>query len=360
MKFEAFKEFRRDLTRLRVLYEATTQAYDTLHRTGKAVLRQPDHPASVEFKVGEKKIKRPWKSVTFHARDVYPKTLRSVILVQSISIYEVFIVAIVRELATRTKEWLKDKGRLDMSHEEILTIEWKQGIEQYILDKHLNGLTRGSLADKQKFFGTKFDVALTASDPAYRDLEEVHDRRNLYVHRMGYPDAQYIKKYPLAGAREDHKVPVGDDYLEQVFATVEASARHIVKALEARHPQPIAPNYTIGTAPLSVSAEQLHIITVRCLSRSALAIVEDGNRALIGGASMADHLVWIAAAGLRVTFLVAGTGEALRGVFKQMASDEKSGLIRIEHSFRINRKKIVPAALGTAPEAAVPVGEDPI
>lgn len=348
MKFEAFKEFRRDLTRLRVLYEATTQAYDTLHREGKSVLREPGHPASVEFKVGAKTIKRPWKSVTFHARDVYPKTLRSVILVQAISIYEVFIVAIVTEMAARSKDWLKDDRRLDLSHAELLTITWNQGIEQYILDKLLNGLTRGSLTDKLKFFRTKFAIGLIDTDDAFKELEEVHDRRNLYVHRMGYPDAFYIRKYPSVGAREDQKVRVDDDYLEQVFVTLERSARYIVSELEVSHPQPITPNYTIGSDPLTVSAKQLHLVTVRCLSSAALEIVRDKERVLVGGSVLADHIVWLAVVGLRVTFVVAGSGEEIQPFFKQIASDRKADLVRIDHSFRINRRNVLPAELTEA------------
>lgn len=338
MKFEAFKEFRRDLTRLRVLYEATTQAYDTLHKTGKAVLRQPRPPANVEFTVGTKTIKRPWKSVTYHARDVYPKTLRSVILVQSISIYEVFIVAIVAEMAERNRDWLKDDKRIDMSHAELLTIAWNEGIEQYILDKLLSGLTRGSLTDKQKFYRTKFQVELSVSDAAFKELEEVHDRRNLYVHRMGYPDALFLRKYPNAGAREDRKVRIDDDYLEQLFSTLERSARHIAQALEARYPQPIAPRYTVGATRLTVSATQLHIVTVRCLSGDALTALSDRNRMLIGDVTLAERLVWLAVVGSRVTFLVAGTGEEVQPLFKQLASDQKTDLIRIEQSFRINRR----------------------
>ncbi|WP_242096905.1 hypothetical protein [Sphingomonas sp. CROZ-RG-20F-R02-07] len=340
MKFEAFKEFRRDLTRLRVLYEASTQAYETLHQTGKAIMQQPGHPASVVFKVGAKTIKRPWKSVTFHARDIYPKTLRSVILVQAISIYEVFIVAIVAEMATRSKDWLKDDKRLEMSHAELLTIVWNQGIEAYILDKLMNGLTRGSLSDKLKFYKTKFNVELAASDTAYQDLEEVHDRRNLYVHRMGYPDAFYIRKYPGSTAREDQKIPVDDDYLEQTFAILESSARHIVQKLEALYPQVIAPTYTIGSAPLTVSAQQLHIVTVRCLSNAALAIMRNEARMLVGAVALSDTLVWLAVVGLRVTYVLAGTGETVKPFFKQIASDEKANQIRVEQSFRINRRNI--------------------
>lgn len=352
MKFDAFKEFRRDLTRLRVLYEATTQAYDTLHQTGKAIIRQPGHPASVEFKVGAKTIKRPWKSVTFHARDIYPKTLRSVILVQAISIYEVFIVAIVAEMATRNKDWLKDDKRLDMSHAELLTIAWNQGIEGYILDKLMNGLTRGSLSDKLKFYRTKFNVELTASETAYKDLEEVHDRRNLYVHRMGYPDAFYIRKYPDTNAHEDEKIRVDDDYLEQTFAILESSARHIVQNLEALHPQVIAPTYTIGSAPLTVSAQQLHIVTVRCLSNAALAIMRNEARMLVGAVALSNNLVWLAVVGLRITYVLAGTGEEIKPFFKQIASDQKANQIRVEQSFRINRRNVrssTPSNISTNP-----------
>ncbi|HEX8643091.1 MAG TPA: hypothetical protein VF702_04170 [Allosphingosinicella sp.] len=340
MKFDAHADFRRDLTRVRVLYEATTQAYETLHRTGKDVLRKPDHPHNVEFKVGTKTIKRPWKSVTYHARDIYPKTLRSVILVQAISIYEVFLVAVVEEMATRTKQWLKDDGRIEMSHSQLLTIAWNQGLEAYILQKHLNGLTRGSLADKRKFFRTKFQTDLASSDATYAQLDEVHDRRNLYVHRVGYPDALFLRKHASSGAREGQKVLISDDYLESVFSTLEASARHIVRQLESQHPEKIVPNYAAGSAQLAVSAHQVHITTVRCLSEAALATMRDKSRPLADGHPLEDVLVWLAVTDQRITYLVSGEGVGLKPFFKQIARDEKAGDIKIEQSFRVNRRNV--------------------
>lgn len=340
MKFEAHGDFRRDLTRLRVLYEATTQAYETLHQRGKSVLRQPGHPHSVEFKVGAKTIKRPWKSVTFHARDIYPPTLRSVILVQAISIYEVFIVAIVAEMAGRSKEWLRDDGRINMSHSELLTIAWTQGLEEHILDKHLSSLTRGSLGDKRKFYRTKFGVELCSTDSDYGQLEEVHDRRNLYVHRMGYPDAIYLRKYPNVGAKEDEKVKISDDYLEEVFSILERSARGIVQQLESSHPDKIAPRYAIGNAQLAISAQQLHLITVRSLSSDGLAKLIDESRMLVDEVCLKDMLVWMAVVDKRVSYLICGDRDHLKPFFKQIAWDKKAGELEIEQSFRLNRGNV--------------------
>jgi hypothetical protein len=348
MKFDAFETFRRDLTRLRTLYEASTQAYDNLHEIGKKTLRKADHPHNVEFKVGAKTIKRPWKTVTSHARDVYPRTLRSVILVQAVSIYEVFIVAIMSEMIERSRDWLKDDGRINMSHSELMTILAKEGIEQYLLDRHANNLTRGSLSDKAKFFNSRFEVQLTADETMYAELEEVHDRRNIYVHRMGLPDALYVRKYPAVGAKEGVKVPVTTDYLDHALEALERSARHIVRELDLRFPEAIAPKYTSGAAKLTISAGQLHLVTVRCLSVTAATLMADQNRVLPGGTPLERLLVWMCVVERKVTYLVSGPPGSLRPFFKQIAIDEEAGEISIEQSVRIDRKGV--ERLHTSPD----------
>lgn len=340
MKFETLKVFLRDLTRLRTLYEATTEAYENLHQTGKAKLREPDHPHNIEFKVGEKTIKRPWKTVTFHARDVYPKTLRSVILVQAISIYEVFIVSTMEEVATRSRDWLKDDGRIEMSNAQLLTLLSNEGIERHLLDRHANALTRGSLIDKLKFFRSRFSVELTSSEDAWKALEEIHERRNLYVHRMGFPDALYIRRHPNVGASEGVKVPVDADYLEETFASLEGSARHIVTELELRYPDRIAPRYTAGGAPLGITADHLHTVVIRCLTSPALALMTDLDRLLPDGIFLREILVWLSIEERRITYLLAGKAGTLRSFFKQIAIDEDAGEIRIEQSFRVDRKQV--------------------
>lgn len=340
MKFDAFETFRRDLTRLRTLYEASSQAYDNLHETGKNTLRKADHPHNVEFKVGTKTIKRPWKTVTYHARDVYPKTLRSVILVQAVSIYEVFVVSIMREMITRSRDWLKDDGRINMSHSELLTILANEGIEQHLLERHASGLTRGSLHDKAKFFRSRFQVELAADDVAFAELEEVHDRRNIYVHRMGLPDALYVRKYPAIGAKEGIKVPVTTDYLDTALETLERSARHIVHELNLKFPDAIAPKYTAGAAKLTISAGQLHLVAVRCRSASAATMMVDSSRLLPDGTALENLLVWMSVVERNVTYLLSGPSGSLKAFFKQIAIDEEAGEISIEQSVRIDRKGV--------------------
>lgn len=344
MKFETLRIFLRDLTRLRTLYEATTEAYENLHEKGRATLRDPNHAHNIEFKVGAKTIKHPWKTVTFHARDVYPKMLKSVVLVQAISIYEVFIVATMEEVATRSLEWLKDEGRFEMSNSRLLTILSNEGIERHMLDRHANSLTRGSLQDKRKFFQSRFSVELTGSDDAWDTLEEIHERRNLYVHRMGFPDALYIRKHPNVGATEGVKVPVDAEYLEATFATLEGSARHIVAELEQRYPDRIAPRYTEGGAPLGITAAHLHTVVIKCVAQSALPMMTDLDRQLPDGTLLREILVWLSVEEKKVTYLLAGDAGNLHPFFKQVSIDEDAGEIRIEQSFRIDRKHVTMVA----------------
>jgi hypothetical protein len=60
-------------------------------------------------------------------------------------------------------------------------------------------LTNGGFQDKRRFFQSALKVDIISSNQTFEELDEIHDRRNLYVHREGLADDQYEHKYLTSG-----------------------------------------------------------------------------------------------------------------------------------------------------------------
>ncbi len=340
MRFDSHRKFRRDLTRLRTLYEASTEAYRELHERGKKVLRQPSHPHNVEFEIGSRKIKRPWKTVTYHARDVYPKTLRSTILVQTVSLFEVFITSTMEDLAQRDTDWLKDDKRIDKTHAEILTIEQREGFEHFILRKAISEITRGSLEQKRVFFRNKFGIELASEETTNSELTEIHDRRNIFVHRGGFPDAIYLNRYPLVNGDERRRLPVSVDYLERAFTVLESSAWHICSALKNQYPSTIQPRYVHGTNTIAKSVKLIYHISIRTFDNQTLSTLSANDFDICPNLKLSDILIWSSAEGRKVNFILSGEGEQIGELVKLLVAKKRAGELEILNSFRINRSQI--------------------
>ncbi|HEY8084429.1 MAG TPA: hypothetical protein VIE69_02360, partial [Methylophilaceae bacterium] len=209
-------------------------SYGILYESGREALRNPDRKdEKVEFRLGVDTVRRPLKVVTYHARDVYPELLRSTLLVRLIAAYEAFLIDCVEEISQRTHEPFLSDGRLDFSQEQLLTIDAEEGIFRYIVKKTLRRLTSGGLKEIRKFYQNKLGTDLMPNLGGFIKIEELHDRRHLFVHRLGYADAEYVAKYPSTGIVEDKLLPVSETYLAEAFQNLEASGLHIKKMLEA-------------------------------------------------------------------------------------------------------------------------------
>jgi hypothetical protein len=70
---------------------------------------------------------------------------------------------------------------------------------------------------------------------AILEIDEIHDRRHLYVHRAGYVDDQYEHKYPHCGVASNERIIVDEMYLLKAINLLQDSALHVKNAIMARY-----------------------------------------------------------------------------------------------------------------------------
>lgn len=330
--FDAHKKFRREITRTAALFEASIHSFDALLKEGQEKLRKlGPKSGSATLKVGTATAKIPWSRLTYHARDLYPRELRFVLITRLVTIYEVFIVEMVQEMAARDKNWLRDDGRVEMSHAQMLTELWDGSIESNIVEKHLRALTNGSFSDKRRFFTKKFNVDLIPPGYSLADLEKVHDVRNLFVHRGGSPDSIYSRKYGLTKRQARHRISVSNSDIYDATTLFEAAAWHVSSELQKKYSTKIQRKFAFGTVSLA-AGHAAHLIEFSCKTANTLKVFQDMSFVVTGTTDWADYVVWQGIELRSVSALVTG---ALTSLFKAL-----DDLVMTDEIYQLKTTKI--------------------
>lgn len=303
MPVNAYRRFRKTTERITMLYEVTVDSYRLLYDSGRERIRKEGiESATHEVTLGDKRTrKRPLRQLAFHARDVYPQMLRSTLLIRLVAAYEALLTDSLREVGVWSLDFLKSDQRLDFSQEHLLALVEKRGVEQFVLNKTLRFLSSGGFKEIVKFYG-KMGIDITPSGVPLKDLEEIHDRRHLYVHRGGTADEQYCNNYPSSGAVLGVLLPVDEGYLLTSIKQLENSAVHIQKQLDAKFPEPIWV-YTKGLRKLSDTMEHVNLFSGEVISGNPLDL---GVTLADGLTTLKSVAIWIGRRGNEFKLLVGG------------------------------------------------------
>lgn len=338
MRLAAYRDFYKTVQRIRLLYEATMHSYHVLYESGRETLRDPAAKnEKIEFKLGDKVVKRPLRIVTYHARDVYPELLRSTLLVRLVAAYEAFVVEAVSEISSRSTKPFMNDGQLSFSQEQLLTIDLGDGIFKYIVQKTIRRLSGGGLKEHRKFFKQKIGIDLVADPPRFQLIEENHDRRHLFVHSSGYADAEYIRKHPSIGAVEGEKLLVPETYLIAAMEELNNSALHIKKQLEILFPSPPVRQYMKGDLALPEQPEKLQYICFRALSIADTKQFRDLSLEIGPNQKLRDIAVWTSCDGDQIRLLIGGTSEEMTAVGRLLNEAKKKGHVEMIDGFKVKR-----------------------
>jgi hypothetical protein len=338
MKLSAYRDFYKALQRIRFLYEATMHSYGVLYDTGRHAMRDANRrDEKVEFRLGERVLKRPLRVVTYHARDVYPELLRSTLLVRTVAAYEAFLVDCVEEISTRSREPFLSDGRLEFSQEQLLAIDAEEGIFCHIVKRTLRRLTSGGLKEIRKFYQRNLGTDLMPDAMDFDSLEEIHARRHLFVHRSGYADAEYVARHATSGATEDKVLLVPETYLADVFQRLERSGLHIKKTLETRFPEAPMRRFTSGGLTLPIHPEHLLYFSFIAKGEQGKLGFADLSLDLGNGKTLKDIVAWISDDGQNIRMLIGGDSSSITALRYILRERERVGSIKLNESFKVKR-----------------------
>jgi hypothetical protein len=233
---EALTKLESEITRLETLYFVSTITYK---REAKDRYRKSggiDRP--VEFKTSEWKREVAHNAGHFKAMvdGVLPKTLRETIFVRLVSALEVFHVDVVRAIYALRRDLLQRESTIELPYAYLARLDTLPELITRLVDRDCRKITSGGFEYATKFYKQRLNIELK-SIPGYGNLKEIHDRRHILVHRLGYTDDQYRHSYSYARRR----VSVDQPYLLTSIQFIRAFAQEVVKRSSSLVASSIAP-----------------------------------------------------------------------------------------------------------------------
>ncbi|MGD0513083.1 MAG: hypothetical protein ABSA29_07265, partial [Terriglobales bacterium] len=182
---------------------------------GQEVINVPiDHEH--RFNILDRRVRRAET-----AREIVPRSF----VVSLISQYDAFLGSLVRAIFNNRPEMLKASG-LTLSFSQLSEFSSIDSARDYILEKEVENLLRGSHSEQFDWMENKFDVKLRKDLPVWPTFVEVAERRNLFVHCDGHVSSQYLRvcqeqKAPLETSTVlGSKLGVSPAYFESAYSAI--------------------------------------------------------------------------------------------------------------------------------------------
>ena len=93
--------------------------------------------------------------------------------------------------------------------------------------KDTRSVTSGGLNIAKKYYKKRFKIDFDNLTTPFNDIEEVHIRRHLHVHRNGICDLGYAKKYALYGFQAGDYIKIEHEYLVLALNAVKIFVENI-------------------------------------------------------------------------------------------------------------------------------------
>lgn len=198
-ELNAFKVFNKEINELIKLYKASKYAYIntknaldiiSTHESGR---RLSDVGLNIEF------------SLDFENSDLFLQNLErdlcELIFVRAISALEVFFVDTLRDIFVISKQPFKNQLQLSLTYGEILSTDSMTKLFNKIINKECRALSNGGFNEIVKYYKKNLKVDLSNLQPSKERMQEYHDVRHLFVHRLGKVDSNFRKKYKLSNKK---------------------------------------------------------------------------------------------------------------------------------------------------------------
>ena len=153
----------------------------------------------------------------------HPNRVREMVLINLVSLLEVYLTNIVREvLLLRTDLLQKSEMDVNMSSNHILSFDNISSLHSHLVNQKCRSLQGSGFLKMDSFFRKNLEINFNEFDK-FKLLKEMHDRRHLLIHGLGEIDQKYRKDHKTSG----HKIYIGKKQLLDYIETTKTFAIHV-------------------------------------------------------------------------------------------------------------------------------------
>ncbi|WP_287600890.1 hypothetical protein [Thiothrix sp.] len=235
-----YKNFLREIEDIEIFHLATLFSYDQAIERRKDEIRSgyyvEDQPImrDLQKEYRHQSIAADFNELSDKLKIQFPSKLREIILIRLISVLEVFLVDMVREIFVNRKELFKKDEKLNISYNLVLSYNSLSDLYEDFINKECRMLQNSGIDKLSVYFKNNFGIDFNSFSKDIKSIKEVHERRHLFVHRLGKVDEKYKRDYNYAG----EKLSVDKKYIINAFETFREFAGFInQKSLEIISPK---------------------------------------------------------------------------------------------------------------------------
>lgn len=244
--FESYNKFKTNIKDSRQIYDITYHLYQTETLKLGLKLKRGDLNPTLRTLVGS--IEHSPTALYNRLQHSYPFKLRQLILISTITALEVYLTDVILEIFERDITPFKISETVTFQKNYLLSMSSMNKIHTDLITKDFRNLTSGGLKEIEKYYKKIFEIDIKNLGVDYQDIEEIHIRRHLFVHRNGITDLEYVSKFSGFGYKLGQQIKIEHAYLIESLNKLAEFASILNKTLLKKFPDiNRRPKYHIGT-----------------------------------------------------------------------------------------------------------------
>lgn len=325
--FETYNKFKKNIRDVKQIYDLTYHLYLTERdRLESELPKAKNKVITVKTSIGE--IEHSLASLYQRLKSSYPFKLRQLLLINSITSLEVYLTDVVYEVFTRDIKPFKEDAPIQLQKNYLLNLNSLSELQEKLIRKDIRNLTSGGLQVIDKYYLKLFGVDFKNLGISYNDIEEIHTRRHLFVHRDGVVDSEYSRKYPTYNFEDGHQIKIEHEYFIQSLDKLSEFAGLINRKLLELFPDEIRnPKYKNGLASYDFS--KANLLVEIALINDNYDIDEYFENLTVRGLILKDFIVQVTKMEKSCFLFLSGEKEEIMRFFKPIKENCEIKIIRI-------------------------------
>lgn len=290
--FESFTTFKNNIKDSKHLFDIT------LHLYNQEILLLKDKISKIgpkidSFKTSTNLIEHNSVSLYNRLQTKYPNKLKQLLLINLVTSLEVYLTDVIIEIFNRDIKPFKVEENINFQRNYLLSLGSIDILKENIVKKDFRNLTSGGLTQIIKYYQKIFDIDIKSLGIDFNDIEEIHTRRHIYVHRNGLADDEYCSKYPEKKAKVDTYIYSDNQYIVDAFNKIMNFGGLINKQLLTKFPD-INRNVVYENGDRKLKPEELFVMLEIVVKNEKFDVFTFFKSISKNGKNLTDNIVKIA------------------------------------------------------------------